>query len=183
LVLVEGKERALVTMAAYIDLNAVRAGLVKDPKDYRYSGYGEAVAGGQEAREGLRRLVQAARGGGGRVSWGRAQAVYRQQLYVQGQKKEGAEGQVARPGFTAEQVRGVIEAGGRLPMHEVLRCRVRYFSDGLALGGSEFLQGVFERYRGHFGPRRRTGPRPMRYGEWGGLFTLRDLRLQPVCRA
>jgi hypothetical protein len=26
-----------------------------------------------------------------------------------------------------EQVRVVIEAGGRLPMHEVLRCRVRYF--------------------------------------------------------
>lgn len=29
-----------LTMAAYID--PVRAGLVKDPKDYRWSGYGEA---------------------------------------------------------------------------------------------------------------------------------------------
>jgi hypothetical protein len=48
-------------------------------------------------------------------------------MYVQGQRKEGAEGQAARPGFTPEQVQAVIEAGGRLPMHEVLRCRVRHF--------------------------------------------------------
>jgi hypothetical protein len=40
-------------MAAYIDLNPVRAGLCEDPKDYRWSGYGEAVAGGREAREAI----------------------------------------------------------------------------------------------------------------------------------
>lgn len=45
------------TVAAYIDLNAVRAGLVKDPKDYRWCGYGEAVAGRKAAREGLRRVL------------------------------------------------------------------------------------------------------------------------------
>ena len=43
-VLVEGKGNALQTMAAYIDLNPVRAGLVQDPKDYRFCGYAEAVA-------------------------------------------------------------------------------------------------------------------------------------------
>jgi hypothetical protein len=31
-------------MAAYIDLNPVRAGIVEDPKDYRFCGYAEAVA-------------------------------------------------------------------------------------------------------------------------------------------
>jgi putative transposase len=40
-------------MPAYIDLNPVRAELVKDPKDYRWSGYGEAVAGNQARRVGL----------------------------------------------------------------------------------------------------------------------------------
>ena len=44
-VLVEGSENALITMAAYIDLNPVRAGLVDDPKDYHWSGYGEASGG------------------------------------------------------------------------------------------------------------------------------------------
>lgn len=35
-VLVEGRGHALRTMAAYIDLNPVRAGLCEDPKDYRW---------------------------------------------------------------------------------------------------------------------------------------------------
>jgi putative transposase len=49
-VLVEGKGEALRTMAAYIDLNPVRAGLVKDPKDYRWCGYAEALAGTRRMR-------------------------------------------------------------------------------------------------------------------------------------
>jgi putative transposase len=49
-VLVEGRGHALRTMAAYIDLNPVRAGICEDPKDYRWCGYGEAVAGGGQAR-------------------------------------------------------------------------------------------------------------------------------------
>jgi len=39
--------RAARTMAAYIDLNPVRAGIVEDPAEYRWCGYGEAVAGGR----------------------------------------------------------------------------------------------------------------------------------------
>ena len=35
---VEGREAALRVTAAYIDLNPVRAGIVEDPKDYRWSG-------------------------------------------------------------------------------------------------------------------------------------------------
>ena len=42
-VLVEGKRDALMTMATYIDLNPVRAGLVDDPKDYRWCGYAVSV--------------------------------------------------------------------------------------------------------------------------------------------
>ena len=33
------------TLAGYIDLNPVRAGLVEDPADYPWSSYGEAVFG------------------------------------------------------------------------------------------------------------------------------------------
>jgi hypothetical protein len=43
-VLVEDGE-ALRTMALYIDLNPVRAGLVADPKDDFWTGYGEAAGG------------------------------------------------------------------------------------------------------------------------------------------
>jgi putative transposase len=45
--------QATAACAAYIDLNPVRAGIVDDPADYRWSGYGEAVAGVKVAREGL----------------------------------------------------------------------------------------------------------------------------------
>ena len=52
-VLVENGESAKAVVAAYIDLNPVRAGLVSDPKDYRWSGYGEACGGSKLARDGL----------------------------------------------------------------------------------------------------------------------------------
>ena len=55
-VIVEDGE-ALRTMAAYIDLNPVRAGLCDDPKDYRWCGYAEAVAGSKRARRGLCRVL------------------------------------------------------------------------------------------------------------------------------
>jgi len=38
------------TMAAYIDLNPVRVGMVEDPADFRWSSYGEAVGGKEMAR-------------------------------------------------------------------------------------------------------------------------------------
>ncbi|MCC5790579.1 MAG: transposase [Opitutales bacterium] len=41
--LVEGQGPALQIVAAYIDLNPVRAGLVEDPAKYPFSGYGEAA--------------------------------------------------------------------------------------------------------------------------------------------
>jgi putative transposase len=56
-VMVEGRGEPLHTMAAYIDLNPVRAGLVEDPKDYRWCGYGEAMGGSRRAQRGLARVT------------------------------------------------------------------------------------------------------------------------------
>src|ERR1700752_5260753 len=56
-ILLEGGE-ALPAVAAYIELNPVRAGLCTDPKDYRYSGYAEALAKGSLlARQGIRTIL------------------------------------------------------------------------------------------------------------------------------
>jgi putative transposase len=76
-VLVEAKSGVMCTIAAYIDLNAVRAGLVDDPKDFRFCGYGEAVAGNGRAQTGLRAVI-----GGG--SWCDTQERYRQTLFGTG---------------------------------------------------------------------------------------------------
>jgi len=171
-ILVEGSEHALSTMAAYIDLNAVRAGIVKDPKDYRWSGYGEAMGGSRQARKGLGLIVA---GLGIEGCWDDVRNAYRKHLYVQGERKGiGPDGEALRPGFSKEQVKAVLEAGGRLPRHEILRCRVRYFSDGLVLGSKDFVEKIFGRYRDQFGPRREAGARAMRYADWNGLSTMRD---------
>ena len=52
-VLVEDVGTSVKTVAAYIDLNPVRAGLVMDPKDYRFCGYAAALNGVQAVRHGF----------------------------------------------------------------------------------------------------------------------------------
>jgi len=176
-VLIEGAVGALAAVAAYIDLNPVRAGIVADPKDYRWGGYGEACAGGRLAREGL-----AAVHGAGAGEWRQVQKSCRELLYVAGEERRAVEegGQVVRPGFSAAEVAHVLDEGGRLTLPQVLRCRVRYFTDGMALGGRAFVDGVFERNRRLFGSKRRDGARRMRFAEWGELRTARALRIAPV---
>jgi hypothetical protein len=56
------------TMAAYIDLNPVRAGMVTDPADYRWSSYGEAIGGGAKGNgKKARELAETVLGGLARV--------------------------------------------------------------------------------------------------------------------
>jgi hypothetical protein len=62
-VLVEGAGQALATIAAYIDLNPVRAGIVSDPKDYRWGGYAEATGGGRLSRKGTADRMYGSAGG------------------------------------------------------------------------------------------------------------------------
>ncbi|MEM0966789.1 MAG: transposase, partial [Verrucomicrobiota bacterium] len=121
-VLVEGERWALRTVAAYIDLNAVRAELVEDPKDYRFCGYGEAVGGGTRAREGLSVL-------GGDLSG------YRQTLYGAGSEEKEGKAVLSRE----EALRVLEREKGKLPLTVVLRCRVRYFTDGRVLGSEAFV--------------------------------------------
>jgi putative transposase len=61
-------------------------------------------------------------------------------------------------------------------MAEVLRCRVRYFTDGVVLGSQGFVDEFFERQRGASGAKRQSGGRRMRGAEWGGLRVLRALK-------
>jgi putative transposase len=178
-VLVEGEGDALMATAAYIDLNPVRAGLVSDPADYRFSGYGEAMGGLKVARSGLGWVV-----GGGPSDWSVAGGIYRQFMYVKGQEKGlTPEGAPMRPGFSDEEVKAVISAKGKLPLRAALRCRVRYMTEGVVLGSRAFVDGAFQRHRGYFSAKRRDGARAMRGAQWGGLFTARDLRKSVITLA
>ncbi|WFB35741.1 hypothetical protein P3T73_16435 [Kiritimatiellota bacterium B12222] len=61
-VVVDNQPLALMAVAAYIDLNPLRAGIVKDPLDYAWSGYGVAILGDESARSGLSALMRVAHG-------------------------------------------------------------------------------------------------------------------------
>ena len=179
-VLVENSEGAKAAVAAYIDLNPVRAKLAADPKDYRWSGYGEACGGGTLAREGLA-AVHGSRWGEQPGDWRHTAKRYRVLLYTAGEEKHAAYGgRVVRPGIAAAEVDQVLENGGKLTLQQALRCRVRYFTDGMAVGGKAFVDGVFERNRRFFGPKRKDGARKMRFADWGELRTARALRIAPI---
>jgi len=165
-VLVEDSDHALTTMAAYIDLNPVRAGLVDDPKEYRHCGYAEAVARGEAARAGIALVMQSLDQGG---SWRSIAAKYRTYLFSTGLETE------SKTGFGQQQVQEVLDQGGELPLGTLIRCHVRYFNDGVALGSRLFVEEIFENNRHLFGERRKNGARKMRGGDWEGLYSLRNL--------
>ncbi len=184
---VEGGGEALINVAAYVDLNAVRAGMVADPKDYRWCGYAEAVAGKRATQQLLgRHLMPDIVTPNGKSDWVAVSAEYRKLLFgigeervpVQSDREEtwptGADGE--RKGIPAEAVATVQAEGGRLTRAELLRCRIRYFSDGVVIGSKAFVEAFFEAKREYFGNKRRRGARPMSGGNWDGLHSVRALR-------
>jgi putative transposase len=167
--LIETERGVRQTAAAYIDLNCVRAGIVTDPKDYRFCGYAEAVAGAAAARRGIRSVT-------GGNTWDEAQAHYREVLFGSGAgAREGA------ATIPAIELQRVIDEGGRLPLAAVLRCRLRYFTDGAVLGSRAFVEAQLVQYRQKTGRRERTAPRAlpawMDLGEWATLRGLRQRAL------
>jgi putative transposase len=179
-VLVENDEKVLLTMAAYIDLNPVRAGLVKDPKDYRWSGYGEAVAGNRGRRVGLMKGFGPMTPGETRDgrSWKRYQAFYRKYLYGVGEESalEEASSRKRRGAHAPKAVAAVTRKDGGLSLAQVVRVRMRYFVDSVALGSQAWVEEVFERNRERLRVKRERGARELKtpgLGEWRGLVDLR----------
>jgi REP element-mobilizing transposase RayT len=184
-VLVEGDEKALMTVAAYIDLNPLRADMVKRVEDYRWCGYASAVGGNRWARIGLGRILRhspLASGEDFEEDWKATAPIYRLWLYDQGEirvlpdEEDPESSTQSRRGFTPGDVEAEVARGGKLPLKQILRHRVRYLIDGGVFGSAAFVESVFLRYRERFGPKRTTGARPMREAEWEGLCVLRDLR-------
>ena len=172
-VLVEGRANVLTTMAAYIDLNPVRAGMVADPKDYRFCGYAEALNGNKTAQTGITTIVTDGQPG---VNWRTVQENYRMRLFGDGAKQ--------RPGkaaITPEQLAKVMDAKGTLPLPTLLHCRVRYFTDGAVLGSKEFVAKHLAHYRRQTGQRKRIAPRPLPpITDWGDMTTMRGLQKNAI---
>ena len=179
--------------------------MVEKPEDYRWCSYGEAMApkvigegmrAQERAREGYCFLLEE-RGKMGRQKiqvtglWkDRIAARYRMMLFADGEEvfcedintgvaPEKRQPRLVRKGFKRKEVEQVLAKGGKLSFGEALRCRVRYFSDGMTVGTREFVDEVFVASRERFGPKRKDGARSMRGVGWKKkqprLYSVREL--------
>ncbi len=179
------------TMAAYIDLNPVRAGMVDDPAAYRWSSYGEAVGGGpkgngKKAREGLVRACMSHHGSGFELEkWKEVARIYRRAMGLALGRKSGRAEVGARP-VVRKNTEQMLESRDNetvlpdLGMAGMLRQRVRYFSDGAVIGSKVFVNEAFASARERFTARRKDGARRMRGSgapAAGVLWSMRDLRV------
>ena len=168
-------------VAAYIDLNPVRAGMVADPADYRWSSYGEAVgaggrsAAGKSARGGLVRALMCADGAvADAARWGEVSGRYRFLLKQAIERKGGGTKASVRRGDEAGAVTspamGTFGAAdtmadgfaAEMGFAGMLMKRVRYFSAGAVIGSRECVELCFETARERFGPKRKKGAKRMR---------------------
>ncbi|MDR1010112.1 MAG: transposase, partial [Opitutaceae bacterium] len=150
--LVQPAGRAVRVVAAYIDLNPVRAGLVDDPKDYRFCGYSEAVAGRKIARAGLVHVI----GEDDARTWQSAHEYYRLMIIGSGAKPRAGKAAVSENLFEE-----TVRAEGKLPLTTALRCQIRYFTNGGILGGRAFVAKHLTLLRRKTGLRRRKAPRAL----------------------
>ncbi|MDH4476046.1 MAG: hypothetical protein QE274_06195 [Verrucomicrobiaceae bacterium] len=146
-----------------IDLNDVRAGWVRDAADYPWCGYGEAKAGTRKAQRGICRVVEKPVDG-----WETSQVA---DLYagLLGIGQEPSKGLTSKnklqssPTSKPKQTRRVLQArandGETLGVAELVRQRVRLFSEAMVLGSKAFVDEVFQIERSKFGPKRKEGAR------------------------
>jgi len=189
---VEGKGNPLQTMAAYIDLNPVRAGIVEDPKDYRFCGYAEAVAHSTQST--CSRLRQGSSEQAGQTA--RSGICYIWRAYADGAPRERFSVEMALQAHR-ELIFGKLAGDARLsetdrkkalkvlekedavlPKTTVLRCRVRYFSDGAILGSKEFVRGFVGTWQLEKGRKYPPKVNPLRGADWQNLATIQGLRKQ-----
>jgi REP element-mobilizing transposase RayT len=124
-------------VAAYIDLNPVRAGITSDPAAYPWSGFGACAANDPASRDSLARL------------WGldpdEAMENQRKLIYEEGSAERIPEdgpksnrAPIAEPDSPTAVVRR--KKPQRLPIPSALRVRLRHFTAGAVIGGQEFLE-------------------------------------------
>ena len=184
------------TMAAYIDLNPVRAGMVEDPADYRWSSYGEAIGGGtkgngKKAREGLVRAYYCDQGAGfDAEKWQEVSRLYRRLMGLALGRKPGRAESLRRSQTAATVTKNTAEMLESkdnetvlkdLGLAKMLRCRVRYFTDGAVIGSKEFVNEAFAQARERFTAKRKDGARRLRGSgkpAAGLLWSARDLRVR-----
>jgi REP-associated tyrosine transposase len=163
---------AVAKIAAYLVLNPVRAGLCEDPKEYRYCGYAEALAKRTAA---VMERIRIILGLPPTTSPKQIAAEYRKELFLRG--SDGAKAH--SPAFDITKAEAVVEQEkGELSLQARLRCKIRYFTDGVILGSREFVQSHCQQLEQRIGYKRKSGPTALKIFGPATLWVFRNLRVR-----
>jgi REP element-mobilizing transposase RayT len=148
-VLIE-KGEGVLNCLAYIDLNPIRAGLVKLPEEYRWSSIGYRVKGDNWFSFADIFTEDTNR----ELTFSEELAMYRKYLYECGHapkynrngydpehQADSSFGRIADEALHKEELRNFV-----LPKTDMYKQRVRYFSDGLVIGSKAFIHNAYARF-------------------------------------
>jgi len=131
--------QTLINLLAYIDLNPIRAGIVKRPENYRWSGFGYLVQTGN--RDNLVSLDL------GLPEWNEGETAdimrrYRKFIYETGALDTG-KGKPLDPAVVKKEKAKKF----RISRAELFAHRCRYFTDSGIIGSKEFVDKAFQEMR------------------------------------
>ncbi|WP_300675362.1 hypothetical protein [Desulfoluna sp.] len=159
------KGETMINCLAYIDLNAVRAGIVKRPEDYRWCSIGHHVQTGN--RDDFLSLDF------GLVEFGVESAErlqkYREFLYHAGAVKKRGKAAIPTRIFQSEKKKNFEQDRIRR-----FTSRTRYFTDSGIIGSKSFVIGTYEIFKDRlYGSRGRV---PKQVKGLDGMYSMKRLR-------
>ncbi len=158
---------SLVNLLAYVDLNPIRAGIVKKPEDYRWCSLGYHAQTGN--KDGLLSIDF------GMKEWNEFNPKeivrkYRQFVYETGAVDAG-KGKV----MDKKIVEKARKKGYKISRTERFRYRCRYFTDSGVIGSKDFVQEVFDKVKHLLGSKDERKFTPV--GGVEGLYSMKRLRV------
>jgi hypothetical protein len=162
------KGETLINCLAYIDLNPLRAGLVKRPDDYRWNSLGYHIQTDNKDNFlsldfGLKEFEF--------VDTEERLKRYRRYVYEAGA--------ISRPDKMQAKVIGdrIFEKERKrsfeLSRNDRFRYRTRYFTDSGIIGSKEFVSNNYMRFKHHFNSKNEKNPKPVK--GLSGIYSLKRL--------
>ena len=109
------------------------------------------------------------------TSWEQLRREYRQHLFFRGAIATTHNA----PAFDWAKAQEVVDQEqGELSLQERLRCKIRYFSDGVILGSHSFVESHCQRLKQKIGFKRKSGPTALKILGPAALWVFRHLRVR-----
>ena len=162
------KGETLINCLAYIDLNPLRAGLVKRPEEYRWNSLGYHVQTGNKDSFlsldfGLAEF--------GVIDSEEGLKYYRRYLYEAGAVDRSEKGQ--RKVIANAVVKKERKRGFEIGRVDRFRYRTRYFTDSGIIGSKEFVRNNYQRFKQLFQSKHEKKPKPIKGLD--GMYSLKRL--------